>query len=151
MSSANSQNHDCHEGVCKTEFKPSRIARKSFQNLKSLAGGLIDKVKETLTGDSHDQVTIDDADQAGRSHLAKMQMNTVKQSEVSSAAHVSIYKSDIIDRFAQYSYGNEQNDEDIPLHQKVAALKMVQLRAKTTENQLKPSRYSNPWRYDNRH
>ena len=120
--------------------------------MKSLAGDLIDKVKETLTGDSHDRVNSEESDQdAQRAHLAKMQLATVKEQEVNADLHVSIYKSDIIDRFAEYSYQAVPNDEEIPLHQKVEAIKMVQARARTTENQLKPSRYSNPWRYDNRH
>jgi len=152
MSDANSQNNDCHEGVCKAEFKPSRIARKSFQNLKSLAGDLIDKVKETLTGDNYDAVPGDDSEQAGqRAHLAKMQTTTVKDNQVNANIHVSMHKADIIDRFAQYSYDACPNDEEVPLHQKVEALKLVHVRARAPESQLKPSRYSNPWRYDNRH
>ena len=50
MSNANSQNQDCQGAVCETSFKPSKPAgqtKQTFENIKSLAGELLGKVKET--------------------------------------------------------------------------------------------------------
>ena len=43
MPKANSRNQDCHEGACEVTFKPIQAARRSFQNLKALAGDVMEK------------------------------------------------------------------------------------------------------------
>ncbi|MBS1990502.1 MAG: hypothetical protein JSS83_08295 [Cyanobacteria bacterium SZAS LIN-3] len=147
MSKHNSQNQDCPDGVCEISFKPSRIARQTLQNLKAMAGGLMEKVKETLTADNHDAVTEETTEE--KAQLARLQAGTKQdQPATGTESHISIHKADILDRFIQTSWNPDSSmDED----SHIGAVRPVHVRPRAPENQLKPGRYNNPWRYDNRH
>ena len=92
MSSANSPDNNCQGGVCETTFKPARQAKASFENLKIIAGDLLTKVKETLTGE-HD--VIEDTEHAGeRNRLARMQQQTIHEKTIAEPdAHVSRFSA----------------------------------------------------------
>jgi hypothetical protein len=130
MTSVDKQNNDCQEGVCGVNFKPMQAARRSFQNLKALASDLIDKVKDTLSGESHDASTNDSAagedqkqepEKLEMDHLQmyqqhvdtlreenmqalKMQQSTVAEKELGSQSphrHLSAHSSEILNSFVQ--------------------------------------------------
>ena len=153
MSNAKSEDKDCQGGVCEVTFKPLQAARRTFQNLKAMAGDLMGKVKETLSGDSHDAVDSKSADQAGEEeHLEKMQAGDFSQSRPEddiNHGHLSTHSAQILDSFVQHSWqplpgaGSASNTAE--------HLKMVHVRPRPPEGQREAPRYSNPWRYDSPH
>jgi hypothetical protein len=149
MSSANSPDNNCQGGVCETNFKPVRQAKSSFESLKVVAGDILTKVKETLTGE-HD--VIEESDQDGeRNRLARMQQQTVHEKTITAPdAHVSMFSAEIIDRFKQNSWNPQAGTfQPVPGQDGFRALAVKP--SKAAEGQLKAGRYDNPWRYDNRH
>jgi len=146
MTSANSHNEDCQNGICEINFKPVK-AKCSLQDLKSLASELIDKVKGTLSSDSHDAIESETLDRAGeKNRLNKMLTTTTRENRLSDTSvegHMSMHQADILDRFVQANA--------LPASGAHEPLKMAHVRPRAVEGQLKSGRFDNPWRYDNRH
>ena len=149
MSTANSSENNCQEGVCESNFKPVRQARPTLENLKNMAGEILTKVKETLTGE-HD-VILTEADEAAERRLARMQQ-AVSETGVSTApsdGHCSMHSAEIIERFRQNNWNPQAGTYQ--LVEKETGFKVIGGKNGPSSSQLKAGRYDNPWRYDNRH
>lgn len=153
MSNDNSQKTGCQRGVCEVTFRPIQAARRSLQNLKALAADFVDKVKETLSVDSHDAAQRENADQTEEgSQLARTKVETVQERQIGCDTgdnHISRHSADILDRFVQYT--GQTNPGEDHVADTGEHLKLVHVRPRAAENQLEPPRYDNPWRYDSHH
>ncbi len=147
MTSVDKQDIDCKEGFCETNFRP---VRRTFQNLKAMASGLMEKVKESLSGDEHESLAQEAVCGETTPATDKTQLETVKENTLgteSGTGHLSMHSTAILNSFVQNSW---QPFEE-PKKQTGIPLKMQHVRPRAPEGLVEAPRYSNPWRYDARH
>ena len=151
MSNANSQNQDCQGPICESNFKPGKPtghAKQTFENIKTLAGELIGKVKDTLTGE-HEIVDLENGDPT-KDRLARMHQQA-DENKRPSEAHVSMHSAEIIERFRQNNWNPQAGAYEPVATSVLDNARVVSSKARAVEGRLKAGRYDNPWRYDNRH
>ena len=149
MSIAKSHNTDCQEEVCEVNFRPTRTSKNTFENLKSIAGNLIEKIKETISGDNHDAVQEEAADQTVDDQpVVKKQINTVRDKAVfideEDNQCIGRHSTEILSRFVQESWRPLSRQGQAPSSPE-------QIRLRADESMVKAPRFSNPWRYDSHH